>query len=186
MNNDASWSMTWDGDGKSDNTFEQMSLQIPRGKVLLAKVFGAPSPKVKGPRTTYLCVDASGAVVTRNHAGWPLWSSVDQGPSANGFTRLMPDDPGGECSAMTDGWHLVEWLNSTRYSVNDEQLTGHTESHRPFSAKLDSELRFVRHVDLHVGSGQPHRLIEVQEWRLVDGEPELLEPVALDLRGRLT
>jgi hypothetical protein len=187
MENGPAWSMTWDADTGSDHpTFEELSLQIPQGKTLVAKVFGEPSPGVREPRVTFLCVDQRGVLVTRTEEGMPLWSSVDPNPSATGgFTRPMPDDPGSECTAMVDGWHLVEWLNSTRYSLHEGQLTGQAEYYGPFLARLDREHGFVRHVDVQIGTPHARRLIEVQAWRLVDDESELLRSVALDLRERL-
>lgn len=187
MDNDAAWSMTWDGDTGADRSFGQMPLRLPRGKTLVARVLGEPSPGVTEPRVTFLCVDHRGVLVTRTEAGAPLWSTVDPDPSAHGgLTRPMPDDSGGECQAIVDGWHLIEWFNSTRYSLHGEQLTGQAEYYGPFVAQIHREHRFVRHVDVQIGTQNQRRLIEVQGWVLVDEEPDLVRPIALDVRERFT
>lgn len=186
MEKDASWSTTWEKDAVPDYTFEEMSSRIPQGKTLVARIFGEPSPGVREPRVTFLCVDQHGVLVTRTETGALLWSRPNPNLSADdGSSRAFPDDPGAECEAMVDGWHLVEWLNSTRYTFDEGQLTGQAEYYGPFVATINRAHGFVSEVSVQIGTPLARRLVEVQAWRLLDHEPELLQPVAFDLRDRL-
>jgi hypothetical protein len=189
VNSTSSWSMSWDDEGNAtdDERGDIPPLHLPRNKVLVARVFGEPSPGSRVPRVTFLCASSSGALVTRTEGGSPLWSDPgrDQETAFGAATQSVPADPGGECRAMFDGWHLIEWFNCTRYTYHRGRLTGTAEYYGPFDAGINDAYGFVSHVDVNAGSPDARRLIEVQSWRLLDDSPELLRPVALELRNSL-
>jgi hypothetical protein len=177
--------MSWDDEGNvpGDGSDEIPPLRLPPNKVLVARIRGEPSPALRQPRVTILSANDSGVLVTRTENGMPLWRDPGPGPwtERDANSRPLPEDPGGECGAMFDGWHLIEWFNCTRYNHDRGQLTGTAEYYGSFDATVNEQYGFVEHVDVQVDTAQQHRLIEVQAWWLVDDTPELLSPVFLDV-----
>lgn len=182
----SSWTMAWDDDGQETDARQEevRALALPEGTTLIARILGEPSPGIREPRTSFLCANDSGTLVTRLEDGSPLWSQAGQGQPRKGVgTQSVPEDRGGECQAMFDGWHLIEWLNSTSYRSEHGRLTGTAEYYGPFEAETHGDYGFVTRVDVQVGTPHARRLIEVQAWRLVKDQPALLESESIDLRG---
>lgn len=179
--------MHWDDDDGqpvSDGRTEPPSLSLARDTTLVARIVGESSPGSREHRVTILCASNSGALVTRLEDGTPLSSEGGPVDGASGAEpRLVPDDPGGQCRAMFDSWHLIEWFNCTDYTYDDGRLAGTAEHYGRFEAHVNLNVGFVTDVDVSVGTPDRRRLIEVQDWTLVENEPGLLRPDSLDLRS---
>lgn len=184
MERDAStWSMSFGPDAE-ESDFDQLTISLPPGRMLVARIRGVPSPLVStSPRTSYLCVAGAEAeaVVARTGEGRVLWCEHNESvihPTLSPDEPL-PDDWGGEIQAMVDGHHLIEWISAETYAVADHHLHGDGGNYGRFSARLHPEHRFVTSVAA-AKPGLERRPLEMIAHRLIPADETLLAPSDAD------